>query len=119
MKRDLDLCRAILLAIEQHASSNAPTVEIHGYSREQIEYHEQLLADAGLVIYSTSTSPVPVVICFQGLIRMTWSGHDFLDAARHPARWQKAKALAESAGGVTFDVLKAILARLVTSQLGL
>lgn len=119
MKRDLDLCRAILFAIEQHASSLAPAVEIPGYSREQIEYHEQLLADAGLVIYATSTSPVPVVVFLQGLIRMTWAGHDFLDAARQPARWQKAKAMAESAGGVTFEVLKAILARLVTSQLGL
>ncbi len=36
MKRDMDLIRAMLLAIEAHPTGFAPKIEISGYTQEQI-----------------------------------------------------------------------------------
>ena len=38
--------------------------------------------------------------------RLTWAGHEFLDAARDDATWGKAKTAVKTAGGVGFEVLK-------------
>ncbi|MCF6156804.1 MAG: DUF2513 domain-containing protein [Candidatus Brocadia sp.] len=50
MKRDMDLVRQILLAIEAHKDMKQKIkLEIEGYSEEQIMYHVKILADAGLI----------------------------------------------------------------------
>ena len=48
MKRDMDLIRAMLLAVEEHPSGFAPKIELQGYTQEQINYHAYLLGEAGL-----------------------------------------------------------------------
>ena len=41
---------------------------------------------------------------------ITWSGHEFLNAARDSSRWNKAKALVkEKGGGIVFEVLKQVI----------
>ena len=119
MKRDLDLCRGILLALEQSQAIAPSFIEVPGYSREQIAYHEQLLADAGLVVCdNASCGQHPMAMTFPSR-RLSWEGHEFLDASRPADRWQKAKAIAERAGGLTFEVLKTVLAELVKKSVGL
>ena len=50
MKRDMELVRQILLAIEAHKDMKQKIKpEIEGYSEEQIMYHVKILADAGLI----------------------------------------------------------------------
>jgi hypothetical protein len=47
---------------------------------------------------------------------LTWAGHDFLEAAREPERWEKAQGIFTKMGGVTLDVAKSVLTTLMTEQ---
>ena len=50
MQRDMDLVRAILLAVEAHPAGFAPDpLAIEGYTDEQIGYHATILKEAGMV----------------------------------------------------------------------
>ena len=50
MKRDMDLCRKILLSVEAREGTVGPEeVSIEGYTEGQIGYHAKLLADQGLL----------------------------------------------------------------------
>ena len=120
MKRDMDLVRKILLAVEAEESGYAkanPTIE--GYSQEQVDYHIYLMWQAGLVDAADSSamdSSSPGAI----LNSITWKGHDFLDAAKSSSVWEKAKEKAKAVGGaMTFDLLKELLVATARDQLGL
>jgi DNA-binding transcriptional ArsR family regulator len=114
MKRDLDLVRELLLALEA-AETSLTVPALAGYSGELVSYHFLLLRDAGLVTLDERGPPHRRKSGY----RLTWEGHELLDAAREPHRWQKAKSLIEAAGGVTFDVLKTLLTDLAKQTLGL
>jgi hypothetical protein len=43
-----------------------------------------------------------------GFKSLTLAGHDFLDAARSPFVWRRAKEIASAAGGFTVDLLLSI-----------
>lgn len=45
-------------------------------------------------------------------IKLTWEGHEFLDAAREDTRWNKAKEVAAKTGSLTFSMLKEVLVQL-------
>lgn len=61
-----------------------------------------------------------VVIQTGGHVRLSWEGHEFLDAARDPSRWAKAiKKSKEAAGTLSFEVLKQLLAQLMRESVGL
>lgn len=120
MKRDMDLIRKILLAVEEHEHGRAPgKVEIEGYSDEQIGYHVWLTGEAGLLHVVDMTgrgSPSPVAIP----TRMTWEGYEFLEVARQLSTWEAAKEKISKAGaGLTFEVLKAVLVAISKGALGL
>lgn len=118
MQRDMDLVRAILLAVERHPQGFAPQeLAIEGYTPEQIGYHATILKEAGLVdaIDSTSsddTGPMAVVT------RLTWKGHEFIAAARSPQIWAQAKDLMHKAGGGSFVIWQSVLTELVKRGLG-
>lgn len=119
MKRDLDLCRTILLAIESQPHGFADELQIEGYSEEQVGYHVYLLGEAGLLktlertgINSHSPQALPV--------NLTWRGHEFLDASKDESLWAKAKAkVIKPAGGVAFDLLLEWLKAEAKQRLGL
>ncbi|HTG32261.1 MAG TPA: DUF2513 domain-containing protein [Thermoanaerobaculia bacterium] len=119
MKRDLDLIRKMLLAVEEAPSGYAPDLEFEGYTDAQVSYHAYLLIDGGLARGADVTShgsEGPEAI----LESLTWEGHEFIDAARDDSRWQKAKNIvAEKGGGITLDILKSLLTNLTKSALGL
>ena len=103
MKRDMDLCRKILLEIEDESDSSRMKHFSFAseYSDSIINGHIRLLDDAGLIDTSQSGNIRWVI---SGL---TWAGHDFLDAARDEGRWAKAKQHFADAGvSVTFTLLK-------------
>ncbi len=106
MKRDLDLVRAILLHIEggdAGPSGFSGFIE-DGYRMEQIHYHLQLLHDAGLI---EADEIVPGQWWPE---RMTWSGHEFLDAARNEELWRETKQEVEkSAGSAPFLLFQELL----------
>ena len=112
MRRDLDVARSILRQVE-----DSPTVgtwvelAVDGHTDEEISYHVMLLAKEGLIDASDLSSSDGYV---WKPLRLTWAGHEFLDAARDESRWAQAKAIVLKKGGsLTFDVLKAVLIELM------
>lgn len=113
MKRDADLCRQILLELEANPEAIGAgwiNLDIEGRDTEEVSYHVQLLHEAGLIVAIDASD-------IDGLdwrpVRLTAAGHDFLDAARKDTLWQQAKKTAmEQTGGLSLDVLKAVLSKL-------
>lgn len=120
MKRDLDLIRQMLLAIEDAPSGWAPSdLSIPGYSAEQVGYHAYLLVDAGLANGSDASS-MGSESPEGHITSLTWAGHEFADAARDDTRWKKAMGLVREQGGhITLDLLKQLLSSLMKAGLGL
>ncbi|EGR1560408.1 DUF2513 domain-containing protein [Vibrio alginolyticus] len=116
MKRDMDLGRKILLALESKEDfSTHICPEIEDATDLQVSYHIKLLAEAGLVNakdWSDCDGDEWVASS------LTTCGHDFLDAARNDSIWLKAKELIQSKGvALTFEMLKLALAETLKSQL--
>jgi len=114
MKRNMDLCRAILLHLEAQADNSAPQrISVDGVTDGEVSYHVKLLVDAGLIDaldFSDLTSSQWDPIC------LTWEGHEFLDAARDDTIWSKTKA---QAGDVPIQVLKELLIQTARNAVGL
>ena len=118
MKRDMDLVREILLRIEDAPGFAPKDIEVDGHSEASVAYHIYLLIDAGFVEGIDTTrmgSGGPT-----GLARrMTWEGHEFLDAAREPERWGVVKKMIGKIGGATLPVWATLLENLRLEALGL
>jgi hypothetical protein len=50
--------------------------------------------------------------------RLTWLGHEFLEASREPSRWEKAKEISRKAGGLTVGMMLDVLKQLMSDQIG-
>ena len=88
---------------------------MEGCSEEQFYYHLKLMTDAELIISEeipTKEGNWPLV----SVRRMTWKGHEFLDASRDDTRWEKAKGIFSKMGGVTIDVATQILTKMMMEQ---
>lgn len=112
MKRDMDLVRKILFAVESFPQPNQwVPIEIEGHSPEEISYHIKLLSEAGLI----EADDLESLSKFEWKARsLTWQGHEFLEAAKDNTRWNKAKRIvAEKVGGLPFEALKQALFELI------
>lgn len=106
MKRDMDLIRDLLLAIEADGQFNGlsivePSIGDLGITEDNfyvIAYHLTLLIEAG-IIEGRDGMRMPM------LRRLTWAGHDFVDSIRDPDVWMKTRKNAMAAGGFTVDLL--------------
>jgi Hypothetical protein (DUF2513) len=116
MQRDVDIVRHLLLWVESDRSHQLPP----DISREQLAYHAQLLIDAGLIegtVHYSSRRGGRVADTFH-IQRLTWAGHDFLDAARNDTVWHTAKEKILKPGvSWTFEILKETLKALAKQQL--
>lgn len=116
MKRDMDLVRKILFAMEKSETGFIQgKIKIDGYSEEEVGYHVYLMNEAGLLLGldvthlgSSSPEAIPSML--------TWDGYDFLDACRDEGRWKKAKGVISDIGGASFDVVKMVLIELMKNQ---
>jgi len=121
MKRDMELIRKLVLALEDAPTGYAPdNLNIEGYASDQIGYHAYLMIDAGLATGKKdvgefgSTSPEAM------LTNLTWAGHEFAEAARDESRWKNAMSVVREKGGsVTISVLTQILTGLMKGAFGL
>jgi hypothetical protein len=116
MKRDMDLIRQILLKIgESPKLFYIHPFEIDGYDNSQVTYHVMLLDEAGLIVARDVSSHdgeywVPD--------RLTWTGHEFLEASRDNKRWEKAKStILEKGGNIAFSLLEKVLIDLMTKTI--
>jgi hypothetical protein len=115
MKRDLDLVRRILLHLEGSDASPSGwgAFTDDGYEIGTIHDHIRLLHDAGLI---EADEIVPGQWWPE---RMTWSGHEFLDAARNEELWRETKKRVEkSTGGVPFSVFHELLLSGLRARIG-
>jgi hypothetical protein len=118
MTRDMDLVRAILFKLEKEDYDGGQyhdLPEIEGFSDSQVIYHIKILKDAKLLEAENLFDGSPLIPT-----RLTWEGHEFLEAARDDTRWNKAKDIIQEKGGsLTFDVIKALLVQLARQVVGL
>lgn len=115
MKRDMDLVRQVLLEIEKQPSTSVwVDLSIEDYTPEEITYHVMILCEAGLIEAKDLSNHSSMI---WKPTRLTWEGHEFLEAARDNSRWKKATSMVlEKAGGIAFDVLKQLLMKLMMEQ---
>ncbi|WP_295155826.1 DUF2513 domain-containing protein [Selenomonas sp. AE3005] len=119
MKRDMDLCRKILLTVEKmHIDSPIVTLRIEGYDTSTIAYHCQILYDAGLLLsYKPVLGGDTVQYFFVG--GLTWKGNDYLDKIRDKSIWENIKrTIKDRALPFTIDVVKEIATNLTDEKLG-
>jgi hypothetical protein len=91
------------------------SIKQQGYSDNEIDYHLTIMLEAGLFTgasHSRSGHYYPLIMP----TRLTWQGHEFLDACRDEGRWIKAKDIFKQAGGVSFEVAKEVLVRLMMTS---
>jgi hypothetical protein len=115
MKRDMDLIRLLLLQTEREE----PVPDLSAFTEEQQVYHSALTIEAGLVhgriMCDGQGQPRNTVT-----LRLSWKGHEFLDAARNETIWRKAAEKTRKAGiQVTVAVLEELLKKLLKDQIGL
>jgi len=126
MKRDMDIIRLLLLQLESGEKPKA----LEKYSLDEINYNSLLIIEAKLAeggIFSPESLRelgATVRKNLRGqrvvlLFRMTWAGHDFLDAARDETLWKKAKTtVMKPAASFTFEIIKEFLKNEIRARFG-
>lgn len=109
MKRDMDLVRKIMLAVEaSERPLDSSLIRIAGYTGDTITEHMRLLNEAGLIEGISAYSVEHRLKWIE--LRLTWNGHDFLDAARNESIWtETVTEVRRKSGAVPFEVLKRLL----------
>jgi Hypothetical protein (DUF2513) len=119
MKRDLELIRQLMLAIElRDTRFSTESIEIDGYDSSQINYHLKLMIEAELVVgkvISQFNNRTTIII-----EKLSWEGCNFLDDARNESVWQKTMEIVKDKGGsVSVGVLIQLLASVAKQLVGL
>ena len=117
MKRDMELCRKVLFAIEeQYVDTAIYGLNIEGYTIEQVAYHCKILYDAGL-ISDYEAEFADNQIWYFAVGPLTWDGHEFLDKIREDTIWNKTKDIITKKGlPMVLDVVKDIAQAVITSM---
>jgi hypothetical protein len=108
MKRDMELVREILLKVEKAPyDGRFHDIEVEGRSHQEIAYHVMILHEARLLEATNRKT-------HHGIDwkpkRLTYAGHEFLDAARSSKVWEAAKSwLSSTTGTLTIEGLKTAL----------
>ena len=110
-KRDMDLVRKLLFAIEEKPNDYPEqTFVVEGYDDYTVQFHLILMYEAGLIsaeVYRTETGRTAKIYF---VFRLTWEGCEFLSAARDNTIWNTVKKRTlTQLSEVPFAVLKAAL----------
>jgi len=121
MKRDPEIIRKLLLFFEEKPDVShveAKSIKIDDHDPDTIQYHINLMYEAGFLSCETANSSTSDRLIYALPFRLTWKGHEFLDAARNQTIWNKAREILENKAMTTsFDVLYKLLTRLATEAL--
>ena len=83
MKRQMKLIRKILEYVEKEAEDRPVAVpEIVGYTESEIHYHVGLCHEANYLRVVTPTETPQGRRFLNGIVHLTWAGHDALDQLR-------------------------------------
>lgn len=117
MKRDMELCRKILFAIEdEYVDTTIYDLKIVGYSMEQVAYHCKILHDANLISdYGAQYADGHIWVF--GIGALTWEGHEYLDKIRQDTVWNKTKDVITQKGlPMAVDVIKEVATAIISSM---
>jgi DNA-binding transcriptional ArsR family regulator len=117
LKRDMDLVRKILLAIEDCPKPYGPQdmLAVEGYADDVISHHIKILSQAGL-IEAYNASGIGLFQWYAGAL--TWDGHEFLEAVEEDTKWNKIKRFViDKTGSLTFEAIKFAITEGMKSQL--
>jgi len=115
MKRDMDLVRKQLLAIE----SAQDALSIKGYSKEALLYHLYLLDDAGFIRATFMRGSKGEVMAAH-VFEITWTGHEFLQSIKDDTLWKKAKEdVLKPTASWTFSILTEWLKQEMKTKMGI
>ena len=82
MQRKMKLIRKLLKRAEMSQSEDAiPIPEFDDYSEAEVHYHVGLCHEAEYMVVYLPRAEEPGRR-FQGIIRLTWAGHETLDSMR-------------------------------------
>ncbi|MGK2915978.1 MAG: DUF2513 domain-containing protein [Porticoccaceae bacterium] len=109
MERNWDTIRELLTLVEE-SCGHGRSLQTSDFPAEriwEISHHIELLLDAGL-ISANMFKPLAGPPSFS-VSRLTWDGHEFLDAIRSDTVWQRTKNSFVSSGiSMTFDLVKSV-----------
>jgi hypothetical protein len=134
MKIDHEYLKKLLEACQ---ASDKPTFDIEDlkaagfdYSDLQFEFHMAILVDQGFIQQDDGDPGFGLTKGIDGFVswsvlplRLTASGHDFIDSVQNSDVWSKTKDAVQKVGGVGFDlfiqIAKAEARRFALEKLGL
>ncbi|QHO77907.1 hypothetical protein ACH79_40290 [Bradyrhizobium sp. CCBAU 051011] len=103
MKRNLDLIRRMMQALEQNSDLNGRSshscyaselFELPDHSDDELAYNLMQILDEGWLEGEYVEVSGNFIVK-----RLTADGHDFIDSTKDPDRWEKAKSMAKTASG--------------------
>ncbi|QIG80404.1 DUF2513 domain-containing protein [Stakelama tenebrarum] len=108
MKRDMDLVRAILLAVEAKPSPEGLRIEEldvpHYPDSSERRKHLVMMAEAGFFVHEPSKSSTnPDRVITTQIFDLSWAGHEYLDAIRDPEIWKRTKEGTRKIGNSSFE----------------
>ena len=113
MKRGMELIRLLLLNLESEEEPNRHKRTLpSGYDKPTVDYHYALLIEAGLVDGKVVKGNERIVETY--VSRLTWNGHEFLDAARNETGWRHVTHVVGKIVGTVFF----FFASVITKSLG-
>lgn len=119
MKRNWDTVREILTRLEA-LSDTSEYLQLGRFPKDrasEISYHVELLFDAGLIEGQMSKTIGLGPYDFFAH-RLTWNGHEFLDAIRSDTVWEKTKKTFVTSGvEMTIDLIKSVAGEVAKSLL--
>ena len=118
MKRDMELIRRVMLAVEKSKDPyELVDPKFEGHTETEISYQIALLDDAGL-LHGQDRSAIGIFRWSAGAL--TWSGHEFVEAVRDEAVWKEALTIAGMTDdGVVFEILQKALMQILEKRAGL
>jgi hypothetical protein len=121
MKRDMELVRKILLAMEAEPSGSGPMYpQIEPYDLDMICHHIFIMGTGGLIEMSAEAPKSDGAVRRASALNLRWAGYEFLDASRDEGVWQEAKKRTSTLGGaVTIAVMVEVLKDIALRKLGL
>ena len=110
MKRNWDMIRDILTRLEEY-NNDQGCLNLANFPEDrhiEVSYNMELLLEASLVkgemLEEFGSDPEDFFVT-----RLTWQGHEFLDAIRNDTIWQKTKKSFLNKGvSMTFDLVKSV-----------
>ena len=111
VKIDHDYLKRLLEACQASKKSTFDIEDLKGYNEPEFEFHMAILDDQGFIRQDDGDRGFGLTKSLDGFLswsvlplRLTASGHEFIDSVQNPEVWVKTKAAAKKVGGVGLDL---------------